>query len=254
MIADDEAIIREGLHTMVRGLDCPIEEIRVAENGEKALAVIRDFHPEIALVDIDMPIIDGLTLISLIKKELPECKIIIISGYDRFDYAQRAIALGVSEYLLKPIGKPELYHALLRAMESYQDRMYELGLMHHEKPLAVTGCDIPHQALNYINEHFIDNTLTLTALSNRFHLTRTHLSKVLTQLTGKSFSVYLNDLRIEYAKRLLSEKEDVMIYEVAGMSGYSSQHYFCRVFKEYTGMSPTEYRERFKTLGNLSQK
>lgn len=244
LIADDEEVICTGLQKMVLEFEGLVNEAFVAFNGLEALELARAARPEILLVDIDMPVMDGLTFIEKARRELPESRMIIISGYDRFEYAKRAISLGVSDYLLKPIGKPELYHAIKRAAEAYEERQQELGLMGRKESQTAEQGDLAQQALGYIGRHFTDSTLTLASLAERFHTARSHLSKVLVKATGLGFSAYLNDLRLGRAEKILSQKEHVMIYEVAGMVGYSSQHYFCRVFKERTGLSPTEYRAR----------
>ena len=96
-----------------------------AGDGELALPMILSTKPDILLTDIRMPFMDGLQLSELVKKELPETEIIILSGYDDFSYAQKAITCGVSEYLLKPIAPPKLLASLRRVRDRIEKRKKE---------------------------------------------------------------------------------------------------------------------------------
>lgn len=85
-----------------------------------ALPLIKKSKPDVLITDIKMPFMDGLTLSRLVKKDLPNTKIIIISGYDDFDYARQAIALGIEQYLLKPISKDEFLEVLEGIRSKYE--------------------------------------------------------------------------------------------------------------------------------------
>ena len=88
------------------------ELVGEAADGEMALPLIRKSRPDILITDIKMPFMDGLTLSKLVKKEIPNIKIVILSGYDDFNYAKQAINIGVEDYLLKPITKKALLERL----------------------------------------------------------------------------------------------------------------------------------------------
>lgn len=108
IIAEDEVIVREG---MKKNIDWESESLTLvadASDGEQALTLIRELKPDILITDIKMPFMDGIELSRIVKKEMPEIKIIIVSGYNEFQYAKEAISIGVTEYLLKPIGSLEL--------------------------------------------------------------------------------------------------------------------------------------------------
>lgn len=113
LIADDEEIIRRGLARMI-GKDPSIELVAEAEDGELALQLFLEKKPDLALVDINMPFLDGLSFIDAIKNASPSTEVIVISGYDDFDYARKAIRLGVFAYLLKPVHEEAFFDALER--------------------------------------------------------------------------------------------------------------------------------------------
>ena len=118
-LVEDEIIIRESIQRMIPWKEYGYELVGEASDGEMALPMIREQKPDLVITDIKMPFMDGLSLISLVKKELPNTKIVIISGYDDFSYAQKAIELGVEQYLLKPISKNKFIQILGDIREKY---------------------------------------------------------------------------------------------------------------------------------------
>ena len=119
-LAEDEVIIRETIKKMIPWEELGFELVGEAADGEMALPVIIRQKPDLLLTDIKMPFMDGLTLAKLAKKEIPELKIVILSGYDDFNYAKQAISIGVEDYLLKPITKNALIERLTEIRNRYE--------------------------------------------------------------------------------------------------------------------------------------
>ncbi|MDL2234944.1 helix-turn-helix domain-containing protein [Christensenellaceae bacterium OttesenSCG-928-L17] len=111
-VVEDELLIRQNIRNMVENMGGPYAFCGEASDGEMALSMMQDLMPDIMLTDIRMPFLDGFGLIQHAKAMMPWLKIIIISGYDEFESAQKAIALDVDLYLLKPIRAKELYTAI----------------------------------------------------------------------------------------------------------------------------------------------
>ena len=99
---EDEYMVRKNVQKSVIWADAPFVLTGLACNGEEALAMLEQEQADILVTDIKMPFMDGLALASTVRQRWPAMRIIILSGYDDFSYAQRAIQLGVSEYLIKP--------------------------------------------------------------------------------------------------------------------------------------------------------
>lgn len=99
-----------------------------ASDGELALPVILKEKPDILITDIRMPFMDGLELSRMVKAELPDIKIVILSGYDDFEYAKQAIKIGVAEYLLKPVSSAVLLEHLSEIAEKVRDEREDLAL------------------------------------------------------------------------------------------------------------------------------
>ena len=111
-ICEDESIVREGLRDMIPWEKYGFEFVGDAPDGEMALPMIRELKPDVLITDITMPFMDGLALSKVVISELPDIKIVIISGYSDFEYARQAIELGVEQYLLKPVTKADMIKAL----------------------------------------------------------------------------------------------------------------------------------------------
>lgn len=120
-ITEDESIVREGLRDIVPWEKYGFEFVGDAPDGEIALPMIRKLRPDVLITDIKMPFMDGLALSSIVSRELPNTKIIILSGYSDFEYARQAINLRVDQYLLKPITKS----AILKALEFTGQKIQE---------------------------------------------------------------------------------------------------------------------------------
>ena len=119
-LAEDEVIVRETIKRMIPWEELGFELVGEAADGEMALPLLIRQKPDLLITDIKMPFMDGLTLAKLAKKELPELKIVILSGYDDFNYAEQAISIGVEEYLLKPITKNALIERLSEIRSRYE--------------------------------------------------------------------------------------------------------------------------------------
>ena len=107
-LVEDESIVREGLRDNIPWQQYGYEFVGEASDGEMALPLIQKTKPDVLLTDIKMPFMDGLSLSKLVHQEFPDMKIIIISGYDDFEYAKQACDLGAFAYLLKPIEDDKL--------------------------------------------------------------------------------------------------------------------------------------------------
>jgi two-component system response regulator YesN len=216
----------------------------VADNGLDGLGVILREKPDIVITDIRMPGLDGLTMIERASEQHPVCAYIVISGYREYEYARRALALNVLDYVEKPILLNSIVSALTRAGKHLEG-------LRHLKILEAVGQEketarvesrnrAMNSVLDYIHENF-SRDIGLTDLSEATGLVPAYLCNLFKECVGVSYIKYLTSVRLDHAKRLLQSGEKAM--KVAEKVGYSDYHYFCRVFKKYTGVTPGEYRE-----------
>ena len=243
LVADDEMIIRNGIVHLIESSGLDLKVAGTAEDGNEAVELVRNLDPEIIIMDINMPQMNGLDAIRQIRQLSPESRILIVSGYSDFSYAQQAIDLGVFKYMLKPIDIHEFKSILQQTMDSWTQRMLEKSQL-KETVEPETEQDKTIASLQYIKEHFTDNTLTLTAVAQHFYLSPSYLTKIIKDKTSLSFTDYLNRLRIDLAETLIQENPSMTFNEIAQRCGYNSQHYFSRAFKNYTGLTPLAFKNK----------
>ena len=121
-LVDDEIAIRENLRNSFPWEEKGYQLVGEAPDGEMALPMLRDLNADILLTDIRMPFMDGIRLCEEVQRTMPWVERIILSGYDDFSYAQKAISLGVKEYLLKPVTAAELEAALNRVSRQIEEK------------------------------------------------------------------------------------------------------------------------------------
>lgn len=244
LIADDEPKIRKGLKQWIDESPYNFQVAAEAKNGREALECVIKESPELFLVDINMPTMSGLEFIRQIKKISPNSIIVIITGYGSFEYAHKAIKLQVFDYLLKPVSKSEFDRLLRKIAENLGMDSMEVISEDHTK----YSCII-RSVKAYIDSHFDDSQLDLSNIAQVFHVNKSYISKLMKQELGKSFVEYLTDRRLEKAKEILeSDHPRVAMYNVSARVGYTSQHYFSRIFKKAYGISPLEYRNQFNRV------
>ena len=237
VICDDEVILRNGLKSWVEKSGLPLKVSGTAGNGPQALELIAKQKPFIALMDVNMPGMAGLDVIEEIQNRGIGTRFIIISGHDEFQYARRACHLGVVDYLLKPIDRGELVELLKKGLE--QIRKEQLT----QKVFVEKEDTTKEKILGYIQDHFTEQQFSLGQLAEEFHLSQSYVTRLIKQETGSSFSELLTRMRIDRAVSLLVQSPDMKLVEIAERTGFASQHYFSRVFKEKIGFSPADYRE-----------
>lgn len=242
LIIDDEPIFRKGLKKVVETHSTIFQSIFLADTAKEALTVLDNQKKiDVFFVDINLPDMNGLDLIKKIKATQQDAIIVVISGYDDFSFARQAIHLKVFDYLLKPLAPSDVKH-LLRKIEIELNTKESLT---ENKPLP-SLTPLCTSVINIIEEHYAKRDLSLTSVSNDLFVDSSYLSKQMKKNTGKSFNDYLTHYRITKAKELLSQPNRLYtIQEIGERVGYPNQHYFSRLFKQQTHLTPSQYRENF---------
>ena len=152
LFADDEILTREAIATNTPWGEAGFTLVGAAENGKEAIRMMEQDKPDLLITDICMPIMDGIELSGYVKIHYPDMQVMIVSGYDEFEYAKQALKNGVSEYILKPITSCELKEELLKFKDKI-DLFYERKY-HTEKMEYVYEKSVP-----VIKEHFLNRLL-----------------------------------------------------------------------------------------------
>ena len=249
MIVDDEPKIRKGLLKLL-GAHAGWEVTGVFEDAPSALKALYDQDADAIVTDIKMPEVSGLELIRQIRERNPSIRIIILSGYSNFIYAQKAIELGVTRYLLKPTNPRELL-AVLEGVEreldprgDTEDRTEPEGFPGHgpDGGENEVGNLLVVKAMQYVEVHYAGK-ITLKDMSQELHLSPNYLCDLFKRHTGKNLMEYVTEHRMMKARTYLNHVE-YKVADVAGMVGYKEPKYFSSAFKKAYGMTPLEYRNK----------
>ena len=244
MIVDDEPVIVKGLAQIIDWEQWDCEVVGTAESGQEGMRLMEELNPDILFSDICMPGLDGLAMIAAMRSQYERMQITILTGFRDFDYAQRAIGLGVTRFLHKPSKIDEIQEAIAAMTEKLRELDDREAQKRQDAPEedSCAGSFIVKNALEYIGEHYREK-LKLSDVAEKTYVSQWHLSKLLNRHTGQTFSEILNCVRIGKAKELLKDPS-LRIGEIAEETGFSDTAHFSRVFKKQTGISANEYRNR----------
>ena len=242
VLVDDERLIIRGLSTVIPWAELGCEIAGTAHDGVSGLELIRSLRPDIVLTDIRMPNMDGLTMLAAIRSEFPGIQMSVLTAYRDFEYARKAITLGVCRYLLKPSNLDELQEAV-KLMVSRLDAMPQLPEDPDDESVKEAGNHLVKAALAYMKEHCTEQHLSLGEVADHVYVSQWHLSKLLNRETDQSFFDLLGSMRIAKAKKLLADPA-LRIHEIAEMAGFSDVAHFSRSFKKIAGCTPGEYRNQ----------
>lgn len=228
LIVDDEALIREGIEKRCRkyGDD---NEIMQAGDVMQAEVMMSQNQIDLAFVDINMPFINGLDFIK--KHQGENILFVIISGYDKFEYAKRAVEYGVFRYLLKPIDRREFIEVLTDAKKIIMKKNPRMDYSQNTRKIV-----------DVMKNNCMDQNFSLSQCAYLLSLSERSISKFLNQEVKCSFNDLMNQFRIELAVSILKQSEErVKMNELAMQCGFTSQQYFSAVFKKYMNVSPSQY-------------
>lgn len=247
VLIDDEHIIVEGLKKMIpwEKYDCTV--VATASDGREGIETIKRYLPDIVFTDIRMPNLDGITMLAGIKSQFPDMQVTVLTGFRDFEYAQSAIKLGVTRFLLKPSKMDELIEALETMVGKLKEKNLSETESVEEQSEAkdeVANSFIVRNALKYIDEHYAEK-LTLIEVADNVYVSQWHLSKLLKKHTNQNFCDILNGVRIEQAKKLLKDPS-LKIHEISEKVGFTDVTHFSKKFKQIVGVSANGYRNSLK--------
>ena len=234
LVADDENLELKVLEKTIKKFFLNELDIFMASNGKQAADIVENTDINIALLDIEMPGMNGIELAKLIREKNHNCIIIFITAYDRFEYAIEAMHIKAFDYLLKPWKEEKLTGLISEAISSIKEISFDDGksenLQDSQKSIIK----------KYIKENY-KRDISAGDVAGILGYSDVYFSKIFKQLFDDTFINYLTNLRIEKAKVLLKDVS-FNIKEVGASVGYTDSNYFTKVFKRAVGMSPSEYR------------
>ncbi len=267
LIVDDEVAILQILIKAVDWASIGIQRVLSARNASEARDVLGREEVQILLCDIEMPKENGLQLIRWVNGHKPSVLCIILTGYSEFSYAQNAVALGVYQYLLKPVQFDDLKKAVAGAVEKYrlnrQNEKYQKygeyfaahadgtatveewiqSVLERFNATSLKSDDqksLIRSIQTYMEEHY-QEPIFRNDLEEVVHMNADYMNRAFKAATGYSLMEYIQHYRIVVAKGLLTDTP-LSVSEVALRVGYDSPPYFAKLFKKWVGVTPVAYR------------
>lgn len=250
-IAEDEEIIRRGLVCTVDWLRLGVRVVGDAPDGRTALMGIRETKPDVVLTDIKMPRMDGLTLARELQAEHNPAKVVFLTSYADFDYAQEAVRLQAADYLLKPIDETELA-SVLKRLENDKDET----LPEDSEPVDGVEKDWWSELIReyYSGNPYVKHVLaaikqgyqgkmSIETLAAEQGVSMSYLSRKIKEETGMTFGSLLAKYRLKKSLELLAAGT-WRVYEVAEQTGFGDYKNYCIVFKKYLHTTPKAFMQQ----------
>lgn len=238
LLVDDEIMIREGFKRLFDWEAHGCEVIGEAADGMEALGQIDTLNPDIVIMDINIPIMNGLKVIEVSRVKHPKIAYVIVSGYDDFSYCRKALRLQITDYILKPVN----YEEFGCCIDNLKISMYENNSIGN-KDSANREERVISSIMRYMQEH-LSEEISLSVLAQEFHLNPQYISQLFKNEIGVGFLSYLTNIRIEKAKKLLLSTA-LSVTEISERVGYGDYRVFTKVFKKTEGITPSQFRREF---------
>ena len=237
LIVEDEPRASRGLKNLIEQVGEDFHVVGEALDGKEALELIRMLNPDVVMTDIRMPVMDGMALIMAANAQFIKTKFVIISAYEEFETARKAISLGVSDYLVKPIALEDVRRVLYKlAHVDNSDADGEKNELVREYP----GVHPLIRKSLIIIEKSYQSKITQKDIAETLGVTAEYFSYLFAKNIEDNFARFLRKYRIKMAKKLLLERK-IDKEDIAYQVGFMDVKYFCKCFKEETGVSVTEY-------------
>lgn len=229
VIVDDEPDIIKGIEFLLNAVGRDYHVTGRAFNGKEGAELVLEQHPDIVMTDIKMPFLDGIEMIRLLKEQGSTSEFVLLSGYAEFEYAKKAMLLGVRYYLTKPMDEEELYEII----ENIRAERYPLP-----------NYDVVQKIREYLSQNYARD-VSLNDIAEKFYMNPNYLSQLIKKKSGKTYQQLITELRIGHAEKLFSET-DMRISEVCRAVGYHDVRHFSTLFERVTGLRPAEFVSRKK--------
>jgi len=254
MIVDDDQVIVNGLVSIIKKSEITKAEIITAFDGIDALEKLKGEGADLIITDIKMPGMDGLELVKK-AKELKYCdRFVILTGYDEFEFARKAIRYQVNDYLLKPVNKTELLEIIHKVEKeiNWEDEFEkELELPDIDACKITIDLQKCSDNMKKVIEYIVQNyylDISLDKISDIFDINPNYLCSLFKNELGMTFLQYLHSVRIRKSIEILLHDKKKAVRDVALESGFMSERHFYKVFKKIVGITPGQFRNTYGSI------
>jgi two-component system, response regulator YesN len=237
LIADDEEYVRYELKELLLEIRIDLDISEVV-NGTELLNKIDLQSFDAAFVDIKMPGFSGLEVIEKIVPKNLQTEWIILTGHSDFEFARKAISLGVTEYLLKPVSKEDLEQVLVKIETNLARKSGKL-IIDESIEGSEDTIHLVRSAERIVRERFSEQ-IGVAQIADELGVTPNYLSTLYKKFTHKTFTKHITDIRMTKALEILKQT-GISVKDATELLGYSSSRHFARLFREYYDISPSDY-------------
>ncbi|MGH4126031.1 MAG: response regulator transcription factor [Clostridium sp.] len=246
LVIEDEAPIREWIVYTISNLSKNYNVV-AASNGKEGYLLALKLKPDVIFTDIGMPIMDGLEFTREIKKVMNDVVVILLTNFEEFSYAKKAISYGVYEYLIKSdIRTKDISELLVKLDKSIEGTssggacIEVVDINKCEEKIGNKYSKTINSAMDYIYENYKEH-ISLGDISRHVYISHEYFSRLFKEEVGENFSTYLTNYRMKKAEYLL-KNTDKKIAEIASEVGYVNTGYFSKSYKKYKDVSPEDDR------------
>ena len=242
MLVDDEKAIREILKIKISWDEYDMIIAGEADSGSQAISIIDTVVPDILIVDIKMPFMNGVEFSRIISDRYPNIKIIIFSAYADFEYAKECIEIkNVLGYLLKPVDVESMEKMLMQYRKTIDEKYLKDIVESVSEGKTDNGKNLIAQIENYIAENYSNEYMNIGAIAEVLGYSPGYLGMIYKKRTGMLLSDKIFSVRMEHAIKYRRNGEKM--YLVAKKVGITDPFYFSKCFRRYTGKSFSEFTE-----------
>jgi len=234
-LVDDDPIIMEDVSAKPVWQECGFEIIGKSTSSRKALEEIQALKPDLVMCDLKMPGLDGIDLMTQVKNAGLGCEFLMLSAHASFHDSRDFFKQDGFDYLLKPVDEMELQIALERLARLLFKKNPESG----EPAQFSESPEVMDSIMAYIRRNY-SKKLSLNHLGQTFHFNPNYICNLFAKQYGQTYTTILTNIRMTEAARLI-KSTGRPLKEIAAECGYTNYFYFCRVFKEFFGCTPSEY-------------
>ncbi len=241
ILVEDDYQIRNGLHHFFPWQQVGFQMLESFENGQQALQYLQSHPVDVVLTDIRMPVMDGLTLAEELAARSEGPCVVLMSAYRDFEYAHRALGLGIRHFMIKTTRYDDLMDIFARLK----------GELDAQGTPVIAGegarfahVDTSDGTVRRVTEHIQANlsSASLQTAAAHVNLSPVYLSQYFKKKAGVPFIDYLIHIKMRHAAHLLADPA-IKLWEINEAVGYSNEKNFSRAFKQHYGISPNEYRK-----------
>ncbi|MBT9779213.1 response regulator [Clostridium sp. MCC353] len=242
VVVEDEFYVRKGIIQTFdwKSLDCEI--VGEASNGKQGIEVIEEMKPDLVIADIEMPVVDGIEMVKMLRSKQCGAEFIFLTAHQKFTYVHSALKLEAVDYLLKPFH----YKDLEECIRKVKIKLHKID-EETSKTVLLTDEEIQAEniyikkAIAYVREHYT-REIMVSDVAEYLKISEAYFCRLFKKETGYTFGQYLTNYRVHVAAGLLANFP-MKVSEAAEQVGFTDSNYFSTIFKKIMEMSPSEYQE-----------